>query len=176
MRSRLPMLRGRRYLKIAENLSETLGFTIIEVVAVLVLLGIMAIAVVNRTGTQGVQAMAEADALRSALRYAQSRAMGDVYTWGISFTASSYQLVSDNPDTANAVLPGQGTNTRAMPANVALSGANFILFDSRGQPVSGNITTPGGSAAVVTGTQTISVTESSKVESVSVTPYTGFIP
>ena len=152
------------------------GFTLIEIIAVLLLIGILAVAAVNRNTVQGAQAIAEADALRSALRYAQARAMADIYTWGVTRSSGAYQLVSDNPDIASPVLPGQGSGTRTMPSGVVLSGASTILFDARGRPVSGNIAAVGGTAAPVAANQTISVTESSKTETITVTPYTGYIP
>ena len=53
------------------------GFTLIEVIAVLVLLGIIGIYATNRMGNDQFKAIAVADALRAALRYAQARAMAD---------------------------------------------------------------------------------------------------
>ena len=156
--------------------SRVAGFSLIEIIAVLVLLGLLALAVINRPGTKGVQAITEADALRAALRYAQSRAMADVYTWGISISAGSYQLVEDNPSVANAILPGQSSASRNMPAGVTLSGANLVLFDSRGQPVTTNIAVAGGASVAASTNQVINVTATPTVEAVTVTPYTGFIP
>ncbi|MYL85281.1 prepilin-type N-terminal cleavage/methylation domain-containing protein [Desulfovibrio aerotolerans] len=152
------------------------GFTLIEVIAVLVLLGIIGIYATNRMGNDQFKAIAEADALRAALRYAQARAMADIYTWGISLSAGSYQLVEDNPSVANAPLPGGGGTTRTMPSGVTLGGAALILFDWRGQPVTSHITAIGGTASAATANQNITVTASASTETVTVTPYTGFIP
>lgn len=152
------------------------GFTLIEAVVVLLLIGIMAVYAINRVEDQQFRVIAEADALRAALRYAQSRAMADIYTWGISLSAGSYQLVEDNPTVSGASLPGQGGASRAMPSGVTLGGANLILFDWRGQPVTGNISAIGGTASAATAFQSITVTTSTASQTVTVTPYTGFIP
>lgn len=152
------------------------GFTVIELIAVLVLLGIMAIYATHRMGNDQFKAIAEADALRAALRYAQTRAMADIYTWGISQDGGSFTLVQDNPNVANAPLPGGGGATRTMPTGVTLGGAGLILFDWRGQPVTDHITAVGGTASAATAYQNITVTASSSTETVTVTPYTGFIP
>jgi len=151
------------------------GFTLIEAIVVLVLVGILAIYASNSVNDAQFKAVAEADALRAALRYAQSRAMADVYTWGISVSSGSYQLVADNPIIVNAPLPGGGT-TRTMPSGVALGGVNLILFDWRGQPVTSHITAIGGTASAANANQNITVTASTTTETVTVTPYTGFVP
>lgn len=153
------------------------GFTLIEAAVVLLLLGVLSVYAINRMGSSGVAAIAEADALRAALRYAQSRAMADIYTWGISLSSNGYTLVEDNPNIGTPPLPGQGSSSRSMPDGVTLGGnTSLVLFDWRGQPVSGHITTIGGTASAVTGYQGITVMESSTTESVVITPYTGFVP
>ena len=152
------------------------GFTLIEVVAVLVVLGMLVFMVGRRVNTINSGAVAEADVLKAALRYAQARAMADIYTWGISLNAGGYQLVEDNPGVTGATLPGQGGASHTMPSGVTLGGAGLILFDWRGQPVTGNITAIGGTAAAASAYQNITVTASTATETVVVTPYTGFIP
>ncbi|MEA4856797.1 type II secretion system protein [Solidesulfovibrio sp.] len=153
------------------------GFTILEVVAVLLILGILAVVAVSSMGS-GSKAVAEADALRSVLRYAQSRAMADVYTWGVAVSSSGYTLFSDNPSQTNPSLPTTGSNTHTVASGVTLSasGNNTIWYDWRGVPVSSSVNTPGSSGAAVATYQYINVTESGKVSTVTVTPYTGFVP
>lgn len=153
------------------------GFTLLEIVCVLVLVALLAVVASNRLATN-TKAVIEADALKAVLRYAQARAMSDVYTWGVRFSAGGYTLLENNPNVA-AVLPGQGTATRTMPSgvNIATAGLtnNTIYFDWRGQPVTAAITAIGGASTPAASVQTIRLTESSAV-SVTVTPYTGFVP
>lgn len=152
------------------------GFTLVEIVVVLAVLGILAISVLNRFESKNLQALAEADALRAVLRYAQARAMADVYTWGVSFNSTSYSLFSNNPSQTGHALPGQGSSTHTLTSGVTLSGTSPIIFDWRGQPVTGYVTTAGGSATAATGYQNITVTESGGSAGITVTPYTGFVP
>ena len=152
------------------------GFSLLEVVAVLLLIGILAVAAAVKYGKSGTRAIAEADGLRSVLRYAQSRAMADVYTWGVSFTATSYSLFSNNPSQTGHAIPGQGSNTHALASGVTLSGTSPIIFDWRGQPVKTTITTAGGWADPQTAYQYITVSESGGSANVTITPYTGFVP
>lgn len=152
------------------------GFTLVEVVAVLVLIGILALYAVHRFEPKNLHALAEADALRAVLRYAQARAMGDVYTWGLRFSPAGYTLFSNNPSQTNPVLSGQGTSTHALASGVTRSGPDVIMFDWRGEPVSTYITSPGGTGTVVSANQHVTLTESGASVTVTVTAHTGFVP
>lgn len=152
------------------------GFTIIELLAVLLVLALLAVTAVMNLGKAGANAIAEADTLRSVLRYAQSRAMADVYTWGVVVSSSGYRLFSNNPDQTDARLPSQGSNVHTVADGVTLAGDSPIIFDWRGVPVSNNVTTPGSSGTPQTAYQAVNVHESGSVQTVIVTPYTGFVP
>lgn len=170
---------GRRGRNGCPGLSRAAGVTLIEAIAVALLMAILAIFVMNRPSWNN-RAEIEADALKSALRYAQSRAMADVYTWGIQFTADGYSLVDDNPSVTHPLLPGQGGATRNMPSGVTIATSDLgenktVYFDWRGRPVKSPITSPGGAADPVTDWQTITLTQDKGVD-VVVTPYTGFVP
>lgn len=166
---------GRRFVS---DTRARLGFTLLEIVAVLLLIGVLTIVAVNRISND-TDAIVEADALRSALRYAQSRAMADVYTWGVAFSSGSYQVFGNNPN-VTAVLPGQGGSTRNLPSDVSmgwsLATGNTVYFNWRGQPVTSAITDPGGASNLATGNQTITLTQSGHNVVVTITPYTGFVP
>ncbi len=119
------------------------GFTLLEVIAVLAVLGVLAAVVLTRFGTGNVSAVTEAEIFKACLRYAQTRAMGDISTWGVSIAADgrSYTLFTNNPSVGTPVLPGVGSATRTLPAGVSVSvsgavgAANSIVFDFRGRPV-----------------------------------------
>ena len=157
-----------------------LGFTLIELIAVLTVLGVLSLVAMNAFNVNEAPVVAQADALKVVLRYAQARAMADVSTWGISFSGSSYTLVEDNPNVTGMVLPGQGSATKTLPSGVTLSAPNEILFDWRGQPVQTHYNAGNTSAsqpAAVTGNQTITVAGSGGTSiGITVTAYTGFIP
>ena len=51
------------------------GFTLLEIIAILVILGILAVVVVSRTTSMNAEVYAGADTLKTHLRYAQILAM-----------------------------------------------------------------------------------------------------
>jgi prepilin-type N-terminal cleavage/methylation domain-containing protein len=113
------------------------GFTLFELVAVLLILGILSAVAISKYSSGNASAVAEAEIFKSCLRYAQARAMGDISTWGITInSSSSYSLFSNNPSIKNPILPGVGGTTRTLPTGVTMSGAGSnIIFDYRGRPV-----------------------------------------
>jgi len=152
------------------------GFSLIEAVAVLALLGILGIALIGRWSTFNAGAVTEADALKAALRYAQTRAMADISTWGISIdSAASYSLVEDNPNLAGATLPGSDSagHTLAQGVQFTRGVGTTIRFDWRGEPVAAAIVNNATTPSVVQAAQTITLSQTSPVD-VKIWPYTGF--
>lgn len=135
------------------------GFTLIEVLAVLIVLAVAMTVILSRTPDVDRDAYAQAAIIRSHLRFAQSLAMGNnTESWGISFTANSYTLLM-NGLPASVNLPNDSTSTHNLPSGVAITGGpGSVVFDEWGSPGADNIT--------------INVNS----ETISVTRHTGFIP
>jgi MSHA pilin protein MshC len=118
-----------------------------ELVAVLLILGVLAAIATMKYSSGNASAVSEAEIFKACLRYAQTRAMSDISTWGIEFDSGrgAYSLVTDNPSiTATGVapvLPGVGSSTRTLANGVKFSAASGgttvpanIYFDYRGRP------------------------------------------
>jgi MSHA pilin protein MshC len=170
------MMQRRQIVK--GQLGNNRGFTLIEIIAVLVVVAIISAVVISRgTATDAANLQAEIDTLKGHLRYAQALAMKDIYTtdttspeyatrtkWGISVGNLSYTLVkyvADAPATHTFNLPNESSATHSFNGITdASSTVNPILFDDWGSPGTANI-------SITIGGQTI--TDAIKAQ-------TGFIP
>ncbi len=135
------------------------GFTLIEVIAVLLLIGILTVIAVGREINSGNQAdvYGATEVLKNHLRYAQSTAMNSDVSWGLNFSGSSYTL-QNAAASATAPLPGDIPNGISYAPSV-----NPVLFDNRwGSP---------GAATI-----TVTVSKGGFSQTVTVTKNTGFIP
>ncbi len=111
------------------------GFTLVEVIAVLLLLGLLALIVLRSPFASNADLVREADQLRSHLRFAQSLAMANnMDSWGISITSGGYSL-RKNGATAGVDLPGLGTAAHTFLSGITVTqGSGVVLFDEWGSP------------------------------------------
>lgn len=158
------------------------GFTIVEIIVVLLLLSIIAATVLGRSVTTSDMNLAsQADTIRNHLRYAQSMAMKRTDTvWGIRFdtTQSEYWLFrGTNPDNVSdqVRLPGVdyagGSNKAHLSSGISLStdlNQATVFFDRIGKPYSPNSTT----AITIQKQVTVSAGDN---RTITITPETGLI-
>ena len=144
------------------------GFTMLEVIAVLVVLGIITAVAISRIAwTNEVSVRAEVETLKGHLRFAQYRAMNDIspVRWGIQVNGQTYMLVRNSSgdgttfDSPND-LPGANSATYKFPGSITASvtGSNPVLFNDWGSP----------------GTSATSISVGG--QNITITPNTGFIP
>jgi prepilin-type N-terminal cleavage/methylation domain-containing protein len=145
------------------------GFTLIEIIAVLVILAIISAVVISRgTMTDAASLQAEVDTLKGHLRYAQYLALNDISQttgyatptkWGINISGTtSYNLVKYVSGVSAAhtfSLPGESSATHdfkfSSGTTVAVTGNNPILFDEWGSPgTTSSSITIGGQAITIT--------------------------
>jgi len=148
------------------------GFTMIEVVAVLVILGIIsAVVAVKMSGTSAYDLASQVEAIKGHLRYAQSRAMNDnLVVWGINFNndSTTYYLFQGAGSTTPVQLPGEDSVT--IDLTTKKSGLTItpvrITFNEFGSPCNASGTPlTAADATVTTNGGTITITKN-----------TGFIP
>lgn len=128
------------------------GFTIIEIIFVMIVIGILSVIAVSRViSTQSYSAITETDILKTHLRYAQLRALSDDKTWGMSFNGNSYTLLRDG-SIAPYNLPNEDSSTHHLPSGITVSGST-ITFDEWGSPGISDISiaiSPGGGRVTIT--------------------------
>ena len=115
--------------------TPTGGFTMIEVLAVLLVLAVVMTVILSQTPSIDRESDAQAAIIRSHLRFAQALAMTrSTERWGIAFTPASYTLVM-NGLPAGIRFPNESSATHNLPDGVRItSGIGSVLFDPWGSP------------------------------------------
>ena len=171
------------------------GFTLIEIISVLVILGILVVVAVSRMSNFDVAVYTGRDALKAHLRYAQTMAMnkdpntGTETIMGIKYDAGANQYwlfkgtnTSDIlllPDDSKYVTGDRKIDLTAKKITIIFSnGVNTIYFDNHGIPYTAYTnSTPTGNTPLAN-PLTINVTSlsGSSSKSLTIMPQTGFIP
>jgi prepilin-type N-terminal cleavage/methylation domain-containing protein len=163
----------RRFdLRSARLRSGDRGFTLIEIIMVLLILGVLSYFATSRLFTDDVLSrISEVDLIKSHLRYAQSRAMNSEGSWGIKFGSSTrYWLYKEPSDSTIIRLPevestDGAVHLTATQVSWSSPATEKVTFDSFGSP--------GGSTL----TYTIQPKEGgSAVGQIMISKNTGFIP
>jgi MSHA pilin protein MshC len=137
------------------------GFTLIEVISVLMIIGIISAVVISRAGSADVyRLVSETETLKVHLRYAQFRAMSDTVSWGIEFNGNSYKLLKDEGDAPNH-LPHEDSITHDLQDGVSVSGSTVHFSSCWGSPGDSDIS--------------ITLSADGHSETVTITKNTGFI-
>ena len=151
------------------------GFTLIELVMVIVMLGVLAVFAAPRIfSSNDFYARGFHDETQAFLRYAHKTAIAQRRTVCVTFTASTVTLnIASTPTTFNCVSAGTLVGPRGeTPATLtAKSGVSFSAtptnfnFDGLGQPIT--------SAGVLMATQTVQVSNAGKA--ITVEAATGYV-
>lgn len=143
--------------------NERRGFSLVEVITVLIVIGIVAAFVIVRMmDTSTADLTSQVDVIKNHLRYAQSRAMATASPWGVTFaTGKTYFLFKGSAPSTPVVFPGEDNATvdlsakkSALTITSASAAPQTITYDAYGSP--GNttitVTTNGGNIIVTKNT------------------------
>jgi prepilin-type N-terminal cleavage/methylation domain-containing protein len=159
------------------------GFTLIEIIVVLVLISIIAATVFGRSITTGqINLAGEVAKIRNHIRYAQSMAMKRLdmnsdERWGIKCLGGQYWLFNyeNFGDDNNAViLPGEENEKISLSDLGVTMNAYTLFFDALGIPYKASPTNPVTPANPLNIAITV-VSDASLFRTLNVTPETGLI-
>ncbi len=161
------------------------GFTIFEIIIVLLLMSILAATVLGRSALpEKLDLNAAVEKIRLQLKYAQAEAMKRSDTvWGMRCNDNQYWLFRDlDPNnSANQLrLPGAdylGSSNAVNAANMGVIVSGFLVyFDRLGKPYSSytSYTNPASNAPLAN-TLTITITGAGDTRTITITPETGLV-
>lgn len=164
------------------NVDRARGFTLLELIAVMMIIGILSAAFATRWQSEAAYTIsAQADLLARHIRHTQLLAMNvnvaiPQSALRVSVTANSYGTTCVSSAGANTLCVNAGDAVRdpagnrllaeSLDYNVALAGSN-LDFDAWGRPVSGG--------SVLSTARTFTLTGGGKTFTVTVSPITGFV-
>ncbi len=111
------------------------GFTILEVIVVLILISIVSVVIISRTvNIQQIDLTAQTDKIQTHIRYAHTMAMKRSDTiWGIKCDGTDYWLFKTNdPDTESNQVRFLGEDSDKVP--MSSMSAFTLFFDKYGIP------------------------------------------
>jgi hypothetical protein len=123
------------------------GFSLLELLAILLVLSILAGLVVVRGNEDDLNLATEMEILKSHIRYVRHLALvNDVNSWEIRFGADRYSLYR-NGSPAGLAFPNEATSTRILGTGISLAlsssengaAVDNLRWDKWGRPVNAEV-------------------------------------
>jgi MSHA pilin protein MshC len=158
---------SERFVGVNSNLD---GFTLIELITVITIIGVLAVVVGPRFSSSDVfEQRTFYDDVSQAIRFTQSKALGTGCTAQIAFSASGFTVTVDtdcnsgNGFSGSAVINPDGfsasyTELQSAPTGMTYSSTvNPLLFDAQGRAMNSSLAVLSSAAVVTVGGRTLLV-------------------
>jgi len=147
------------------------GFTILEIVIVIIIVGILSVFASSRWGSTSLSTDGQGEQIANDIRYAQALAMtrNDRYRF-VRTSATTYQVLNS----AGTAISLAGGTTTTLGTGISFGAftnlpSNLVAFDGKGAPY----TTTGSPGTALAATGSIPVTSGGNTSTVTITPQTG---
>lgn len=142
------------------------GFTLIELVAVMVIIAALGAMAVPAFNHNDATLPAQADQLARTLRHAQSLALSQGRPLTLNVQSASLYAITNGSNTTPIRDPAGAEQSHTLSNQVTLTGSD-IEFDSLGRPVN--------AGSLITAAQSWTLNGSGSSATVSIQPLTGFV-
>lgn len=131
------------------------GFTMIELIAVLVIMTILGAVAISRLSNNDTAVIGQVAVVKSHIHFAQMMAMKSNVSWGILSSSTSYTL-KKNGATSTVFFPSEGSPTHSLPSGITVTfSTNPLMFDQWGSPGTSDVT-----VTITNGATSITITVS----------------
>lgn len=146
------------------------GFTLIEVIILLIVIGVLSAMIVPQLILSNTDAelSAKTEVIKSHIGYAQARAMNTNRVWGIRFLGGTYSIYHDN-FSGKVILPGEDSTDIVLPSGMTVT-TGVLSFTTWGEPCSDEPAT-----TMLNSATSYTVTYQGKSKVISVVQDTGYI-
>jgi MSHA pilin protein MshC len=146
--------------------SSQTGFTLTELVLVIVIAGILSAVIYNRINVGSFKAEGSTDEIKAAVRYAHKLAVAQRRSVYLSASSPDLSLCYDLACGSRVAKPPSASDAFTVTASDTLTLSSAFYFDSLGRP-----TLTSGSLA----TSAITVSISGGTRTLTIEPQTGFV-
>ena len=145
------------------------GFTLVELVGVLVLVGLLSVTAISRWDNSTISLSAQAEQIAGDIRYTQMISMTQGQRFRINFSSNRY-WISNIDDSIQITHPATNSSDVFLNTGITLNSSNsYLVFNGNGVPYS-TASLPG---TTLNSNATITLTAGSETRSVEVRPETG---
>ena len=145
------------------------GFTWIELLVVMVIMGIIGAVVASQGMKNDTELIGQSEVIKAHLRHAQLRSINTDTVWYVQFGSGGYALYRAG-DVNPVALPGADGQLVTLPAGMSFP-STLVSFDSWGRPCTDN-----AAQALQVSDRTLIASMNGESRSIIITRNTGFIP
>lgn len=113
---------------------EYQGFTIIELVVVIIVIAILSIGVYTMWGTETITLYDTADTVGLDIQYARNLSMTTNSRYRVNLTSSTSYQILDSSGTAVTIPSTYDATTATLPSGFTLTTSDYLVFDGKGVP------------------------------------------
>jgi MSHA pilin protein MshC len=141
------------------RIRRSCGFTLTELVVVIVVAGILSAVIYNRVSVSDFKAEGSTDEVKAALRYAQKLAVAQRRNVAVTVSGATVSLCYYSAGCTASVTKPPTTDPFTVTAPATITPATTFYFDAQGRPTqtSGALLASATSLSVGGGTRTVTV-------------------